>query len=155
LQVDPGFNARNVLTMQVALSPKVMASPPDIRLAYQQLLDRVASIPRVQSAAITGLVPLGGSDNEISFWLGAGPQPAQDRMAWAMFYIVTPDYPRVMQIPLRRGRFFTDRDNLASPPVAVIDDVMERHISPGQDPVGRQISMMILGPVQIVGVVGT
>jgi predicted permease len=71
-----------------------------------------------------------------------------------MFYIVTPDYPRVMQIPLRRGRFFTDRDNLASPPVAVIDEVLARHIFPGQDPVGRQISIMLLGPVQIVGVAG-
>jgi predicted permease len=140
--------------MQVALSPKVMASPPDIRLAYRQLLGRVASIPSVQSAAMTGLVPLGDSDNEISFWPGAGPQPPQDRTMWAMFYIVTPDYPRVMQIPLRRGRFFTDWDAPASPLVAVIDDVLARHIFPGQDPVGRQISMMILGTVQIVGVVG-
>ena len=53
LRVDPGFNTRNVLTTQVALSPTVMASPPAIRLAYQQLLERVAAIPGVQSAAIT------------------------------------------------------------------------------------------------------
>jgi hypothetical protein len=59
-----------------------------------------------------------------------------------------------MQIPLRRGRFFTDRDNLASPPVVVIDDVLARRIFPGQDPVGRQISIMVVGPVEIVGVVG-
>ena len=71
-----------------------------------------------------------------------------------MFYIVTPDYPSVMQIPLRRGRFFTERDTLASTPVVVIDEVMARHIFPGQDPVGRQISLVVVGPVQIVGVVG-
>ena len=59
-----------------------------------------------------------------------------------------------MQIPSRRGRLLTDRDNLSSPLVAVIDDVLAKHIFPGQDPVGRQISMMILGPVQIVGEVG-
>jgi putative ABC transport system permease protein len=75
-------------------------------------------------------------------------------MTSSMFYIVTPGYPSVMQIPLRSGRFFTDRDNLASPPVVVIDDVMAAHIFPGQNPVGRQISLIILGPVQIVGVVG-
>ncbi len=154
LRVDPGFNTRNVLTMQVALSPKVMASPPGIRLAYQQLLERVAAIPGVRSAAVTSVVPLGESDSETPFWPGAGPQPAPDRTTSAMFYIVTPDYPSVMQIPSRRGRFFTDRDNLASTPVVVIDDVLAKHIFPGQDPVGRQISLVVLGPVQIVGVAG-
>jgi predicted permease len=153
-QVDPGFNTHNILTTQVALSPQVMASPPAIRLAYQQLLGRVAAVPGVRSAAITSLVPLGESDSEIPFWPGTGPQPPQDRMMLTMFYLVTPAYPGVMQIPLRRGRFFTDRDNLASPPVAVIDEVLARHVFPGEDPIGRQISLIVLGPVQIVGVVG-
>lgn len=75
-------------------------------------------------------------------------------MTSAMFNIVTPDYPGVMQFPLRRGRFFTERDNTASPPVVVIDDVMAKHLFRGEDPVGRQISLIMLGPVQIVGVVG-
>ena len=131
LQVDPGFNIRNVLTMQVALSPKVMTSPPGIRLAYQQLLCRVGSVPGVRSAAVTALVPLGDSDNEIPFWPGTGPQPAQNEMKLAVFYIVTSDYRSVMQIPLRRGRFFTDRDNLSAPPVVVIDE------APGQPPLPR------------------
>ena len=154
LQVDSGFNPRNVLTMQVALSPQVMASPPDIRLAYTQLLDRVASLPGVESAAMTGILPLSENDNEIAFWPGTGLQPPPDGMTSALFYVVTPDYPRVMQIPLRRGRFFTDRDSVTSPRVAVIDDVLASRLFPGQDPVGRRISLIILGPVQIVGVVG-
>jgi predicted permease len=153
-QIDPGFNTRNVLTTKVALSPKVVASPPGIRLAYQRLLERVAAVPGAQSAAITSVVPLGESDSETQFWPGTGPQPTQDRMTSAMFYIVTADYPSVMQIPLRRGRFFTDRDNLASPTVVVIDDVLAKRVFPGQDPVGRQISIMVIGPVQVVGVVG-
>jgi predicted permease len=152
-QVDPGFSARNVLTTHVALSPKAMAGPAAIRLAFQQLLDRVAAIPGVQSAAIASLIPL-DSDSEIPYWPGTGPQPPQNRTSSAMFYIVTPDYPSVMQIPLRSGRTFTDRDNLASPPVAMIDDVLAKRLFPGQDPVGRQISILVLGPVQIVGVVG-
>jgi len=67
-QVNPGFDTRNILTAQVALSPQAMASPPAIRLAYQQLLGRVAAVPGVQSAAITALVPLGDNDNEIPYW---------------------------------------------------------------------------------------
>lgn len=154
LRVDPGFNTRKILTMGAALSPKVMADPPAIRLAFQQLLARVAAIPGVQSVATTNMVPLAGSDNEIAFWRGTGPQPPQDQTMSAMFSIVTPDYIRAMQIPLRRGRFFTARDNLDSPPTVVVDDVLARHIFPGQDPVGRQFSIMILGTVRIAGVVG-
>jgi predicted permease len=154
LRVDPGFNPRNVLTMQVALSPTVMASPPDIRRAYAQLLDRVASVPGVGSAAMTGIVPLGESDNEIAYWAGSGPQPPADRLTAAVFNVVTPDYLSVMQIPLRRGRFFTNRDNATSPQVVVVDDVLASRLFPDQDPVGHQISLLILGPVQIVGVVG-
>jgi predicted permease len=153
-RVDPGFNTSHVLTTQVALSPTVMSSPAAIRLAYRQLLDRVASIPGVQSASITSLIPLSDSDSEIAFWPGSGPQPPQDQTSSAMFYIGTPDYLRVMGIPLREGRFFTDHDTLASTPVVVIDDVMAKHLFPGQDAIGKQFSLIVLGPVQIVGVVG-
>jgi putative ABC transport system permease protein len=140
--------------MQVALSPKVMTSPPDIRLAYQQLLDRVASIPGVQSAGVTALVPLGDSDDETYYWPGAGSQPPQDQLKAALFYIATSDYRSVMEVPLRRGRFFTDRDNVASHPVVVIDELLASHLFPNQDPIGKQFSLMVLGPVEIIGVVG-
>ncbi len=154
LEVDPGFNAGHVLTMQVALSPKVMANPGEVRQAYRQALQRVSSIAGVQSATFVDLVPLGDSDDEIPFWLGVGPQPPQDQLKLALNYIVTPDYLRVMQIPLRSGRFFSDHDTLGSPPLVVVDEVFAHHFFPGQDPVGRRVSLMLLGPVQIVGVVG-
>ena len=153
-RVDPGFNTRQLLTAQIALSPSVVSNAQAIRLAYDQLLGRLRAIPGVEQAAVTALVPLGESDNEIPFWPGTGAQPNVDRLASALFYLVTEDYPRAMQIPLRHGRFFTERDNLSSPPVVVIDEVMARHVFPGQDPVGKQISLIVLGPVQIVGVVG-
>jgi len=153
-RVDPGFDTRHILTAKFALSPKAMGSPASIRAAYRELLGRAAAIPGVQSAAITSLVPLGKSDSEISFWPGTGRRPPVDRMISSMFYIVTPDYPSVLRIPLRRGRFFTERDNLDSPPVVVIDDVLAKHIFPGQDPVGREMSLIVVGPVRIVGVVG-
>lgn len=72
----------------------------------------------------------------------------------AMFYIVTADYPGAMQLPLRRGRFLSDRDDVSAPPVVVIDEVMAKHIFPGQDPIGRQINLIVLGPARVVGVVG-
>ncbi len=86
--------------------------------------------------------------------LNISTQPPQDRVTSAMFYIVTNDYRRVMQIPLLKGRFFSQRDTTASTPVVLIDEVMASHVFPGQDPIGKQISMIVIGTVEIVGVVG-
>lgn len=152
LEIHPGIDVHNVLTMDVALSPKAMGSPTNIRLAYRQMLQRVDAIPGVESAAVTNLVPLGENDNEDSFWIGNGPQPPQDRLKSAVFYVVTPDYLKTMRIPLLRGRFFTERDLVSTTPVTVIDEVLAKHYFPGQDPLGRQVSLMGLGPTQIVGI---
>jgi len=153
-RVDTGFDPHHVLTTDVALSPSVVTNPDGIRLAYRQLLERVSSIPGVRSASLTSLVPLNGDDSEIPFWPGKGPQPPPDQTSSALFYIVTSDYLRAMGIPLKEGRFFTDHDNLASTLVVVIDEVMAKHLFPGQDAVGKQFSLPILGPVQVVGVSG-
>jgi MacB-like periplasmic core domain len=59
-----------------------------------------------------------------------------------------------MSIPLRKGRFFNERDTRASAPVVVIDDVMAKNMFPGQDPLGKQINMMVIGAAHVVGVVG-
>jgi predicted permease len=152
-RVDAGFDTHHVLTTDVALSPSVVTSPAGIRIAYQQLLDRVSNVPGVQSAAITSLIPLSG-DSEIPFWLGKGPQPPQDQMASTLMYITTPGYLRAMGIPLKEGRYISDHDTLASPPVVVVDEVMAEHLFPGQDVLGRQFNLSVIGPVQIVGVVG-
>ena len=152
-QVDPGFNTRNVLTAQVALSPTVMASPrpsgwhsSNCSGAWRRSQEsgRPLSLRSCLSARATAKIPSGWAPD---------PSPSGP-MTSAMFYIVTPDYSSVMQIPLRRGRFITERDKLASPPVVVIDEVMARHVFPGKDPIGQQISLMAVGPVQIAGVVG-
>ncbi len=153
-RIDPGFNIHHVLTTQVAVSPTVLASGSGIGLAYQRMLERVAKVPGVQQASLTTLIPLNGYDMEISYWLGSGPQPPQDRMSFGLMYIVTPNYLRAMEIPLLKGRFFTDRDTVTSSPVVVIDEVMAKRLFPGQDAVGNRINLMAAGPVQIVGVVG-
>jgi hypothetical protein len=59
--------------MQVALSPKVMASPMGIRTAFQQLVQRVEMLPGVQAAALTSMLPLADGDSENDFWMGNGP----------------------------------------------------------------------------------
>ncbi|HEV2388850.1 MAG TPA: ABC transporter permease [Candidatus Acidoferrales bacterium] len=152
--VDPGFDPGNVLTMKVALSPGVSSQPVQARLDYRQLLDRVQRIPAIESAAVTDLLPLSGDDSELGFWEGSHAPPPVDRWNWALNYIVTPDYLRLMRIPLVRGRFFTNQDDVASPQVVAIDTVFAREFFPGEDPIGKRINLMVIGPVQIIGVVG-
>ena len=59
-----------------------------------------------------------------------------------------------MKVPLLRGRFFTDRDRLGSPPVIVIDETLAKRLFPGQDPVGKELAMQFVGRARIIGVVG-
>jgi len=153
-RVDPGFDTHHVLTARVGVSPTMMGNGASIRLGYRQMVERVASAPGVKAAALTSLVPLSEHNSEIGMWLGRRPQPPDEEMNSALFYVTTPDYLRVMGIPLLKGRFFNERDTTASPPVVVIDEAMAKHFFPGQDPVGKEINIMVMGPVQIVGVVG-
>jgi len=152
-RVDPGFNTQHLLTAEIALSPAVRGNPSATRLAFQQMLTRVEAVPGVRAAAIAGLVPLSDDWNDIPFWLGGQPQPPADQMKNALFYLATPNYLQTMGISLVAGRFFNERDTTATPNVVVIDEVMAKHIFPGEDPIGKQINLIVVGPAQIVGVV--
>jgi len=155
--IDPGFNPHNVMTVGLSLPPSMMAATPDaVRSAFREFDNRIAAIPGVQAVSQTwGAVPL-GDDDERTFWLEGQPKPAsQDDMSWAINYIVEPGYLKAMEIPLLRGRFFTDQDNEHSPPVVVVDDVFARKFFPNENPIGKRIiSGNFADPAQIVGVVG-
>lgn len=155
--VDPGFNAKNVMTVGLSLPTSMMAAPPDaIRAAFREFDNRIAAIPGVQAVSQTwGALPL-GDDDERTFWFEGQPKPAtQDDMSWAIDYIVEPSYLKAMGIPLLNGRFFTDQDNEHSRDVVVVDDVFARKFFPNQDPIGKRILFDSLAqPAEIVGVVG-
>ena len=152
--VNPGLDPRHVLTMQVALSPTLSEDPAKIRTAWHQLLDGVRRVPGVTSAAVTLLVPMSGDDHEMPFWVGNRTPASLAETPMALTYIATPGYLRTMGVPLLRGRYFTDEETERSPRVVVIDEVFARDFFPGQDPIGRQVQLYMLGPVEIVGVVG-
>jgi predicted permease len=152
--VDPGFEAKHALTMQVALAPPSLKTAAGIRLAFAQLLDRVRGLAGVQAAAVTSLVPLGDADSEIDYWMSTSPAPPAEQRAAAMFYVTSPGYLEALRIPLLRGRYFDERDTTSSPRVVVVDDVFERERFGAQGAVGQRISLQVVGTVQIVGVVG-
>jgi predicted permease len=155
--VDPGFNPRNVLNFGLSLPPSMThASPDQTRAAFRELDDKLASTAGVKAVSqVWGALPM-GSDDEQLFWLDGHPKPANESgMSWAVDYIVEPGYLKVMDIPLKRGRFFTRHDDEHSTLVAVVDDVFARKYFPDQDPIGKGIVMNNSSrKLEIVGVVG-
>jgi predicted permease len=154
--VNRGFNPQNVLTFDLALPPStVKETPNQVRAMLRQLPEKVAQIPGVEAASLTDASKPLSDDWEEHFWLEGTPKPPTvTQMPETLLYIVSPDYLRVMGIPLLRGRFFTSEDNSQSRRVGVIDEDFARQYFPDQDPIGRHIMGMEDSPIEIVGVVG-
>jgi predicted permease len=153
--VDPGFDPHDVLTMNVALAPNLTSHADKIRLGYRQLLERIDRIPGVDSAAVAELLPLSGGDDEWSLWFGSSATPPPlDQQKISLAYIVTPEYRRMLRIPLVRGRFISTADDEHSPHVIVVDTVFAHEFFPNENPIGKQVQLGLGGPAQIVGIVG-
>jgi predicted permease len=153
--LDPGVDTHNVLTTRVALSPASLANTEQIRAAWQQVLDRAQRLPGVQSAALADIIPMRVGENSLGYWATpVAPPPNQEPVALAS--CVTPDYLKVMGIPLRKGRFFNEQDRIGHERVVVIDDNLAQHAFGGSEPVGKRLWIPAMGrePVQVVGVVG-
>jgi len=154
---NPGFDAQHVITFNVGLSPLAAKTGASTRHAYQQLVQRIRSLPGVQAADLTYILPLTGDDNTAPFWVGAQKPESVQAAPRMLVFDTGPDYLRVMKIPLLRGRFFTPEDTLKSPCVAAVDTVFAHKYFPGEDPIGQTITFgwtPPLGPCRIVGVVG-
>ena len=158
--VNPGFNPHDALIFNVWLPPAMQHAPPGaIRAAFRDLDARISALPGVQALSLSwGATPLSG-DDEQRFWLAGRPKPARSSdMDQALSYVVEPDYLKVMQIPLLRGRFFTPKDDEHTSNVMLVDDVFARKFFGTTDPIGKRIEFdstsETIGPAEIVGVVG-
>jgi predicted permease len=152
-RVNPGFEAKNAITFKVGLSPSVTRSASAMHTAYRQILERIRSIPGVESAEITSMVPLNQLNNPAPFWVGTKATTAVAEAPRLFMYWTGPDYLRTMKMPLLQGRYLTPEDNENSERVTVIDSVLARIYFPGQNPVGRSITVNLWGDARIVGVV--
>ncbi|HKQ04611.1 MAG TPA: ABC transporter permease [Blastocatellia bacterium] len=157
--VAPGVNPRNVITMQIPLSSNVYDDATKVRNFFDHMLERLQATPGVQAVAITANMPFIGDDSEAPFWVGNGPRPAPEAIQWALMNPVSAGYAEAMGIPLKRGRFITRQDTKDTPHIAVIDEYMARDLFPGEDPVGKRMTIpgndkMADIPFEIVGVVG-
>src|SRR2546425_81894 len=153
--LDPGFNVHNVMAARFALSPGALANPEKVREAWQDILDRARRVPGVESVALADIIPMRKGENSVPYWTTATPPPPNQEPV-ALASCVSPDYLKVMGIPLRQGRFFNEHDRIGSEPVVVIDENLAQHAFGTKDAVGKRIWIpaMSPSPVLIVGIVG-
>jgi predicted permease len=153
--LDPGFNVHNVLAAHFALSPSTLANPEQIRAAWQDVLDRARRVPGVEAATLADIIPMREGENSLPYWTTATPPPPNQE-PFALASCVTPDYLKVMGIPLRQGRFFNEHDRIDSEPVVVIDDNLAQYAFGTKDAVGKRIWIPAMGtsPALVVGIVG-
>jgi len=156
-EVNPGFSAENVLTAQIALPGPRYPDPAARKTFWTRLVDSVGRLPGVTAVGLTTNVPFNGMVGSGSYNIVGYTPPAGQPSPHGRQEIVGGDYFRAMQIPLVRGRFFSDTDDTDSPPVVVIDEYLVNRYFRDKDPIGQQISGG--GPTSkaftIIGVAGT
>jgi putative ABC transport system permease protein len=139
--VDPGFHAAQALTFELSL-PDARYEKTDQQVAFvDQLLPRLQSIPGVEKAAAVQGLPLTGGNFVISFQVKGRPPVAPSQQPSMQIRVATPGYFDTIGIPLKRGRFFTDDDREGSSRVVLITERAARQYFPGEDPIGKTITL--------------
>jgi putative ABC transport system permease protein len=139
LNVDSGFRADNLLTINVVL-PELKYPDQARRTAfYSDLLSRIEALPGVQSAAVTNYIPLTLQGDTFGISIEGRPDPGPAERPDVVTRVISPKYFSTMGIELLQGREFGEEDRADSPRVAVISETMARRLWPGEDPVGKRI----------------
>jgi putative ABC transport system permease protein len=140
--IDVGFVPSNVLTMTI--EPRKAAGAPNAWM--DQLLDRLAAVPGVEAAGAVYLRPLSHGPIGQETWVVLegqqdAPEAAAQKNPQLNYQVATPGYFSTMRILLRKGRLFADEDSARSPRVALVSETTARQLWPGENPIGKRLSM--------------
>jgi putative ABC transport system permease protein len=153
--VNPGFDARQVLTLDITLPDGTYKDPAQQARFFQEATDALQSLPGVTSAAGMSWLPFTvGSATGFEVVGRPAPPPGQDLAANVRF--VTPGLFRTLGIPLREGRDFTKEDGPQRPTVVVVSEALARATWPGESALGKRVRMewFTMLEAEVVGVVG-
>jgi putative ABC transport system permease protein len=153
MRVDPGFQSQHAIAIRLTLQGEAYQRIEQVRARVSDLQDRLRALPGVTVVGVTTMLPLSGRGSMVDFAVDGAPPPPPDMNAEIAIVSVTPDYFRSIGTPLRRGRFFSDRDHSETPLVALMNDAGVRRWFAGQNPIGRRVTMSGRS-YEIVGVVG-
>ncbi len=156
--VNPGFKADQVLTVGISLNRKKYMQADDRRTVFfSKVLERVRSVPGVESVGMISHLPFGGRGVNMGFKIARQPEvPGDDDRLSAEFRVVSPDYFGTMNIPVRSGRTFTAQDKEMGQRVAIVNEAFVRQFLPGTSPINQRLQVLFRTPLdcEIVGVIG-
>ena len=146
--VDLGYDPSGVLTAQIDPSGERYKEFEQVTSFYQELLGRISANPGTRYAGL-----INSSNSSTTFSIDEHPPLPPEKEPMAQQNQVSADYFKAVEIPLRAGRFFNERDVKGTQPVAIIDETLARREFPGENPVGKHITFWKTSR-EIVGVVG-
>ena len=152
LEIDGGFAANRVLTVDVSLPLQRYATPVSRSTFIRTALERMQALPGVVAVGMSNKLPLTGEGGNAALWPERSTAVSESLLG--DIRPVNPDYFRAMGIPLRQGRYFADADRDRG--VAVISAVAADRLWPGEDPIGKRLHTGTLArpPIDVVGIVG-
>ena len=154
LTAYPGFDARNVLTVQLALPAAKYATTTQMIAFYNETLRGMSALPGVEAATITSALPVVPSRFSPVLVEGQPVVPLAQRPILSI-QTISPDYTKVMRTPLLRGRQFTAQDDALAPRVALVNQALVRRFWPNEDPVGKRLWLgRQAASTEVVGVLG-
>jgi len=138
--VDLGFNPDHLLTVTVPLEgPQYQRTEKQVGF-FRDLVARIEALPGVESASLSRGVPVRDWDGQY-FVTDENPHPAAGEVPDANYVCVGPHYFKTMQIPIVRGRVFSDFDTQSSEPAAIVSQSLATKYWPGQDPIGKRLKI--------------
>jgi putative ABC transport system permease protein len=152
MRVDAGFDPDRVLTMRIPL-PSAITEKAQRPAYYTRILDRLKGLPGLNSAGLIAPLPLTGVDANGTFAVEGHP-PAPGETQLVKLRIASPGYFRAMGLTLRRGRVFDESDTADASPVAVVSESLARKYFPGEDAVGKRITMSSEGKPPFMTIIG-
>ena len=153
-QVDRGYQVSQLLTFKISLPPTRYKELAVARF-YQRTLEKLETLPGVETVAMTRDVPLSGGNPTLNYTMEGAPPQEPANQPRARFRLASADYFKAMQIPLLRGRVFERSDSESSPAVAIVNSALVQQMFKDQDPLGRRIQCGFDGSpmATIVGIV--
>jgi putative ABC transport system permease protein len=153
-QVDPGFVAERAAGIEFMLPKARYPDAASYTAFYNRMVDELHGIPGAVASGVTTTLPLSGSNIGVGIRIPGQPSDPGRRQS-STYFAISPDYFKAMGIRLVRGRAFSDRDNDTAPQVAIVSEAFARKYFPGQDAIGRQVTIGYnkTGPREIVGIV--
>lgn len=139
LDIDPGFDATNVLTAGLPVLQEQHPDPVELNAYLASIRAAVEAVPGVRETAITSVLPLLGWGYGMPYSIADREFTERANRRLAFFKIVSPSYFDALGIELLAGRALSDRDTAGAPPVAVINETLARREFPDEDPIGHQI----------------